>query len=404
MMKSRTIIGVSKKMQTAVRHLATLRVLRNLIIAVANISLFTLHSSLLSSCDREPLELYKKGDSKVDIFYDWSYYKGPTPNGIYVMYAKNGDKFTYRYPTHDMSGKEDENVDNGSYKQLVMTNTFAEYEGNMRFYDTDDFEKIRVQSEYYNITNQDAWDKGMRYMEEPMSLGVAIDSFEVKTGTDGLIFYEYDKDSGVDSLNQQRQDTIRPMTTTLTIRVKVRGINYMKPPEQGGVDGYITGLANGCSLTKFWRSTEVGNIKLNNWRIDGYESRSGNTTRAGDMQVGWIATDIQTFGLPHGRELLIQRSEKSNYIKLHFTSLDGTKTTDFSYDVGKMLRYDGDDGTQEASFTQADVSLQLELEIDAPLIDEEKLPTLPYSQPEGSGQFDAQVEDWGDDQNVDVPM
>jgi outer membrane protein OmpA-like peptidoglycan-associated protein len=109
------------------------------------------------------------------------------------MYAKTGDKFTYRYPTHDMSGKEDENVDNGSYKQLVMTNTFAEYEGNMRLYDTDDFEKIRVQSEYYNITNQDAWDKGMRYMEEPMSLGVAIDSFEVKTGTDGLIFYEYDK-------------------------------------------------------------------------------------------------------------------------------------------------------------------------------------------------------------------
>ena len=388
MMKRRNIWNGSNKMQALVWHLASLMLL---FIVVA-------------SCYREPLELYKQGDSKVVIGYDWTFYNGPLPNGIFVMYAWNGNKFTKRYPTHDLSGETNEQMANGTYKQLVMTNTFSEYEGNLRFYDTDDFEKIRVQSDYYNITNQDAWDLGMRYMEEPMKLGVAVDSFEVKMDNDGLVFYEYDKGGEVDTLNQIRQDTIRSMTTTLTIRVKVRGINYIKDPSQGGVDGFITGMANGCSLSKFWRSTEVGNIKLNHWRIEGYESSPRRADASSDMLVGWIVIDVETFGLPHGRELLYQRAENSNYIKLHFVSLDGTKSKEYSYDVGKMIHYNGDDGTLEATFEQTDVSLQLDLVIDAPYVEEDDLPTMPYSQPEGTGQFDADVQPWGDDENVDVPM
>ena len=390
MMKRRNIWNGSNKMQAAVWHLASLMLL---FIAVA-------------SCNREPLELYKKGDSKVTIGYDWNYFNGPKPNGIYVMYFKDGNTLTQSYPTHDLSGETNEQMPNGYYKQMVMTNTIQDYEGNIRFYDVADFEKIRVQSEYYNITSQEAWDKGMRYMEEPMKLGVAVDSFEVKMDNDGLVFYEYDKDDGVDTLNQERQDTIRSMTTTLTIRVKVRGINYIKDPSMGGVDGYITGLANGCSLSKTWRSTEVGNIKLNHWRLDGYETpaNSRRANESGEMQIGWVAIDVETFGLPHGRELLYQRTDKSNFIKLHFVALDGTNTKEYSYDVGKMISYDGDDGTMGATFDQADVSLHLDLLIDAPYVEEEDVPTMPYSQPEGTGQFDADVQPWGDDENVDVPM
>lgn len=388
MMKRNDILNRSRKMQTTVQHL------------VLMVLLFV----IVASCYREPLELYKKGDSQVKIGYDWDFYNGEKPNGIYVMYFKNGNTLTNSYPTHDTSGETNEQMPNGTYKQLIMTNTIQDYEGNMRFYDVDDFEKIRVMSEYYNITTSDAWDKGMRYMEEPKKLGVAVDSFEVKMDNDGLLFYEYDKYDGIDTLNQERQDTIWPMTTTLTIRVKVRGINYIKDPSMGGVDGYITGLANGCSLSKKWRSTEVGNIKLNNWRLDGYENSPRRANGDGEMQVGWIAIDVETFGLPHGRELLYQRTEQSNFIKLHFVALDGTKTKEYSYNVGKMISYDGDDGTLEATFDQADVSLHLDLLIDAPYVEEDDVPIMPYSQPEGTGQFDAEVEPWGDDENVDVPM
>ena len=391
MMKRRNIWNGSNKMQALVWHLASLMLL---FIVVA-------------SCYREPLELYKKGDSKVTIGYDWGFYNGPKPEGIYVMYFKDGNTLTNSYPTHDTWGEINERMPNGTYKQLVMTNTRKDYEGNMRFLDVNDFEKIRVQSEYYNINSQEAWDNGMRYMEEPKKLGVAVDSFEVKMDNDGLIFYEYDKDDGVDTLNQERQDTIWPMTTTMKIRVKVRGLNYIVDPSMGGVEGYITGMANGCSLSKFWRSTEVGNLKLDNWHIVGYESRSNTrSNRAAEMVVGWIETEVETFGLPHGRELLYQRTDQSNFIKLHFKSIDPNKNprVEFSYNVGKMITYDGDDGTPNATFTQSDVSLHLDLVIDAPVFNEDDLPLMPYAQPEGSGQFDAEVQPWGDDENVDVPM
>ena len=180
-MKRRNIWNGSNKMQALVWHLASLMLL---FIVVA-------------SCYREPLELYKKGDSKVTIGYDWGFYNGPKPEGIYVMYFKDGSTLTNSYPTHDTWGETNERMPNGTYKQLVMTNTIQDYEGNMRFLDDNDFEKIRVQSEYYNITSKEAWDNGMRYMEEPKKLGVAVDSFEVKMDNDGLIFYEYDKDKQV---------------------------------------------------------------------------------------------------------------------------------------------------------------------------------------------------------------
>ncbi len=404
MMKSRTIIGVSKKMQTAVRHLASLLLF---------FSLFTFVFSLFTtSCYREPLELYKQGDSKVTIVYDWSEF-GKEPAYVFVMYYKDGNTLTNGYQTSDVTGETNERMPNGTYQKIVMTYTPTdpEYEGNMRFLDVNDFEKARVQSEYYNITSQDAWDKGMRYMEQPKELGIAIDSFEVNMNNDGLQFYEYNKGDDIDTLNQQRQDTIRPMTTTLKIIVKVRGINYIQPLTNNrvDVDGYITGMANGCSLSQFWRSTEVGNIKLNNeWKISDYKSTSNTrSNRAGEMEVGYIETTISTFGLPHGRELQYQRTPNSNYLMLHFISLDpvANPRVEFAYNIGKIISYLKESlNDSTATFTQRDVAQPLELVIDAPAIAEDDLPIMPYAQPKGSGQFDAQVEDWGDDQNVDVPM
>ena len=392
-MKRRNIWNGSNKMQALVWHLVSL------------LLLFV----VIFSCDREPIELYKAGDSKVVIGYDWTYYNGPLPNGIFVMYAHNGDSITQSYATHDLSGETNEQMPNGAYKQLVMTNTFQEYLGNMRFFDIDDFEKIRAVSNTYNITDMNAWDTGRQYMKEPMYIGVAVDSFDVKMDNDGLVFYEYDKDGDVDTLHQERQDTIRSMVTTLTIRVKVRGINYINSPELGGVDGYITNLANGFFLSQQWRTSEVGDIKLDHWRFDGYEedpaagSRRAEKESENEYKVGWIATDIQIFGLPHGQELLCQRTENSNYMKLHFTRING-ETIDFDYNVGKMVHYEGDDGTLNLSFELTDVALQLDLEIDANTVGEDDVPTIPYTQPSGTGAFDAEVEPWGNEENVDVPM
>jgi hypothetical protein len=118
--------------------------------------------------------------------------------------------------------------------------------------------------------------------------------------------------------------------------------------------------------------------------------------------VGWMKCVCETFGLSHGRELLRWRTPENNYIKLHFTLLDG-RTKDFSYLVGRDIRYKGDEGDLEY-FDQTDVTLELNLNIEAPAFDDDEVPILPYAQPEGSGQFDAQVAPWGDDIDVTIPM
>lgn len=389
MMKSRTIIGVSKKMQTAVRHLAYPLLLIILII----------------SCDREPLELYMQGDSLVNIDQDWSIF-GTKPENISVLYFKDGDSLTQKEEIHIKNienGINHDDLRNGNYKMIFMTNTNSDYEVVMDFYDVDNYDSIRVQSKY-SFAKEGAWDEGMRYMDEPIALGVAIDSINIERENDGMIFYEYDKRDNIGTKTDSVMPTVWPMTTKMTIWVKVRGINYILDPSLGGVEGYITGMANGCWLSSFWRSTEVGNLKLTNWQKGSGYSR--NTTRAGDREDGWIYAEIQTFGLPHGREWTCQRSEQSNFLKLHFISLDPVKfpKVEFSYNVGKMLRYSNDTNSPDSVFKNTDCRYPLELKICEPDIPEDQLPTMPYAQPEGTGQFDAQVEDWGDDQNVDVPM
>ena len=206
----------------------------------------------------------------------------------------------------------------------------------------------------------------------------------------------------------ERLETILPMTTTLNIHVKVRGIKYMRSLSSGGLSGYVMGLADGFLLNQRWRRSNVGDIKLTKWKM-GYDDDKAvphdslaNDSLVKDGYIGWVHTSVETFGLPHGKELLQWRVPQDNYILLHFTLIDG-RVFNFGYPVGLNIRYEGDNGTAEI-FTQSDVTLVLDLVIDAPFYNEGQVPILPYAQPEGSSAFDAQVEPWSDDVDIDIPM
>lgn len=381
MMKRRDILNVRSRMQAVVCHLACLFAL-----------LF-----LTEACNREPLELYHDGKADVQITYDWMSRYGERPDGMTLMLAHNGDAINFSDVTHDID-LTTMRANSGKYLLTVMNKTFGEY-STVSFYNRNTHNDLHVKSKTYYVQTDNIWDSGRTYLEQPEKMGVGIDTFTVSNVIDSLIFYDYREESKIDTVHIRRHVVIEPMTTTLKVRVKVRGIKYMK-----SMEGYVTGMADGFYLNQRWRTKEVGTIKLEGWRRDTEYERTARHRADGteEENVGWMVCDVETFGLPHGRELLKDRTPESNYIMLHFTLLDN-KTVDFAYQVGKNIRYEGDDGTVQA-FYQADVALQLDLEIDAPYYDNEELPDLPYSQPPGTGAFDADVEDWGDDENVDVPM
>lgn len=346
------------------------------------------------SCQRDPLELYYNGQADVHITYDWESKFGIKPDGMTLMLAHDGDSITYT----DFSNDVDESklhLNSGEYRLMVMNKTMGEF-SKVNFYNRKSYENFMVKLKTYYVESENLWDNGRTYMEQPEKIGIGVDTFRIVNSVDSIIFYDYRETAHPDTVHLKRHVVIYPMSTTLKVRVKVRGISNMKDME-----GYITGMADGFYPNQGWRTKEAGTIKLSGWTP---EKRS--STRADEPEeeanVGWMTCNVETFGLPHGRELLKDRVPESNYIMLHFTLLDNT-SIDFAYRVGKEIRYEGDDGTM-TSFLQTDVALELNLEIDTPYYENDEVPILPYAQPSGTGAFDAEVEDWGDDVNVDVPM
>lgn len=345
------------------------------------------------SCQRDPLELYYNGQADVHITYDWESKFGQKPDGMTLMLAHDGDSITYTDFTNDVD-ETTTRLNSGVYRLMVMNKTIGEF-SKVNFYNRKSYNDFMVKLKTYYVESENLWDNGRTYMEEPEKIGIGTDTFSVKSSVDSIIFYDYRETAHPDTVHLQRHVVIYPMSTTLKVRVKVRGISNMKDME-----GYITGMADGFYPNQGWRTKEAGTIKLSGWTP---EKRS--STRADEEEeanVGWMTCNVETFGLPHGRELLKDRVPESNYIMLHFTLLDNS-SIDFAYRVGKEIRYEGDDGTM-TSFLQTDVALELNLEIDTPYYENDEVPILPYAQPSGTGAFDAEVEDWGEDVNVDVPM
>ncbi len=346
------------------------------------------------SCQRDPLELYYNGQADVHITYDWESKFGQKPDGMTLMLAHDGDSITYTDATNDVDESK-LRLNSGEYKLMVINNTFGEY-GKVNFYNRRSYENMMVKLKTYYVESENLWDNGRTYLEEPEKIGIGVDTFYIANAVDSIIFYDYRDQANPDTIHLRRHVVIQPMSTTLNVRVKVRGVSYMK-----AMEGYITGMADGFYLNQGWRTSDAGTLKLKGWAP---EKRSSTRADEDDDEenVGWMTCNVETFGLPHGRELLKDRVPESNYIMLHFTLLDDT-SIDFAYRVGKQIRYVGDDGTM-TSFLQTDVALELDLEIDTPYYENDEVPILPYTQPSGTGGFDAEVQPWGDDVNVDVPM
>lgn len=363
--------------------------MKKLISLLAPVLLIIGATGLMTSCDRYEVERYYTGKADVSVDIDWMSRFGERPSGMTIMLAKDGDAITFTDITNDVD-HYDLQLEPGEYKMIIFNRTFGEF-GSMRFGQTRSFNDVYAFAMQLQRTNAD-WDASADYIREPESIGCAVDTFTVLPEmTDGEFRFVYWKDKidgNYESL--KLREVVEPMTTELYVRVKVIGFRYM-----AGVVGNISGMANGFLLSQAWRRQQVGYHFLDSWKLKAAPEESSE-----EKSVGYITTKISTFGLPHGRELPSQRQPAFNVLSLCFTLLDDTKHV-FRYLVGDKIFYRGG---EVADFNKHDVTLELELDITAPFFSDDEVPHLPYAQPSGTGAFDAEVEPWGDDENVDVPM
>ena len=363
--------------------------MKKLISLLAPVLLVIGATGLMTSCDRYEVERYYTGKADVSVDIDWMSRFGERPSGMTIILAKDGDAITFTDITNDVD-HYDLHLEPGEYKMIIFNRTFNEF-GSMRFGQTRSFYDVYAYATQLQRTTEE-WDLNASYMREPEAIGCAVDTFTVLPEmTDGEFRFVYWKDK-IDGYYEslKLREVVEPMVTELYVRVKVIGFRYM-----AGVVGNISGMADGFLLSQAWRRLQMGYHFLDSWAIKAAPEESSE-----EKSVGYITTKISTFGLPHGRELPSQRLPAYNTLSLCFTLIDDTKHV-FRYNVGDKIFYRGKDVTE---FDKHDVTLELELDIAAPFYSDDEVPHLPYAQPSGTGAFDAEVEPWGDDENVDVPM
>ena len=346
--------------------------------------------ALCTACDRYEIELYYTGKADVRVNIDWETRFGEKPTGMTIMLAKDGDSITFT-DISNFVDYYDLELEPGTYKMLIFNRTSGEF-GSMRFFQMKSFTDAFAYAQQLQRTTE-FWDVNVSYLREPESIGCVVDTFTVVPEmTDGNFRFVPWRDWKGDlretlTLNE----IVDPMTTELYVRVKVIGYKYM-----ASVIGNISGMADGFLLTQAWRRAQTGYHLLDAWESAPAPAESDST-----ISVGYITTRINTFGLPHGRELLSQRDPNNNLLTLCFTLINGSQHV-FRYPVGKHIKYKTAD--ENGYFSKTDVTLELELLLEAPFFTNPEVPNLPYAQPIGTGAFDAEVADWGDEENIDIPF
>ena len=356
----------------------------------------------LAAC-RRPLEVYYRDHALVKIEVDWMAKYGTRPGGMSIyLYDEKGKLVKAYPPTNNVDVAYLELTEAGKYKYVVMSQSTGEYEeqGTMRFDNADAFDSFlsRATEAENRSRNRSRAEADTRmseftYMQPPQQFAAVTDSFELTEEMlqEHLHFIDYRDDA------EQRTDICltrhvepEPMVTSIHTQVRVAGIDNAM-----GCTAALEGMAEGCYIARVWRMDDPRTLNLSSWR--------GLSTRA-DNGDGWICCDINTYGLPDGREPEDSRTDESLRLTLCFTLRDGSVHL-FTYNVGKtdnerglQLYYDDYPDGLPTPVTKEHVRRHLNLIVDVP--DYPHLPDVAESKV-GAG-FDAIVLDWEDGGVIDL--
>lgn len=343
---------------------------------------------LTVSCDRRPLEVYNENVADLQIKVDWSQFD-EHPSGMTMLFSKDGDDVTQTVVTNEVDSV-DVFLTPGIYYMTLFNQSFDEF-GSMYFSDTRSHDQVKARATDLTTVLTE-WSASGRYMSDPDPIAVAVDTIIITEDMVGrrYVFEDYQVHNvEVDTIRHIICEVPKPMTTMLSVDVRVKGINSLR-----AVEGSIDGMADGFLLSQFWRTETTGTLLLSQWKaMFDYE----------DNGMGWLTIRIPTFGLPHGKEMEWQRAETDNVLRLHFMLIDGS-TLDFTYPVGKFIKYRGE---IEDMIARTDQTLELLLVIDADTDGKGNFPypELPDVENDGNGgTFEAFVDDWEEGGDISIPL
>lgn len=333
------------------------------------------------SCSHDELCYHHPHDSRVRFNVDWSDFVEEVPTGMTVMvFPQDGGKVQTQHTntiTHALFA-----IPAGRYHSLVYNQSPSEF-GGLSFRGMEQFETAEV---YANPTDS-RWyvsrgDEDGRLVTEPEWLGtdrleniVVTPEMVNQTGEENMTQLTSSRarsDNGILVGNYKPQNIVY----TITVKVHIEGIYNLRSARAS-----LTGLAEGYWLGKGKPTANKVIQLMEDWKL---------TINPDDPTRGTIETQIACFGLPDGH----RGTAEENELMLSLLLVDNKTKLDFPFYVGDDFEAHME---EDIHLTQ---SLALQVDITIP----ERLPDVkPEGYTEGGG-FDAKVEDWGEEQQIEIPM
>lgn len=339
----------------------------------------------VASCERR--SIYEEGRTAVPVIVqmDWRELGGDPTGATIGFYPENGSA-PLLFRTNSVIRAQVE-VPSGYYTVLVFNRTVDEY-GTMHFDRMSALGSAQAILDYeYSSWAGTADSVGRTVYEPELIVCGRTDHFEVRERANGIIREHEDSRpatrAGIsyDPSDPNVPDTVKVtpqrMVYTATFNVRVSGLQNVRSAR-----AYITGMAGAEYLATRSATDTIATHVLEQW---------STSPDPADYTKGYLRTTFDCFGLPE--QYRSGRVPWNEHLYLQVLLVDGKTVITKAYDVGDLIE-------------QHDAELELALAVgletrpgDDPLI-------LPDVEPEDGKEsgFDVHFEDWGDTQDVIVPM
>ena len=331
---------------------------------------------LLCSCNHKELCYHHPHTAKVRIDVDWTQFEKETPTGMTVMIYPIDDGQHVRHLTNTITHAVVD-LEAGLYNTIVYNQSETEF-GTVAFtgmdrFSTAEVHTIDVTSRWYACRAE-----GERLVVQPEWIGTdycteaEVTPSMVETAREEYIANLSKADN---SLTQFviASHTPQNIIHTISVKVHLKGIYNLRSARAS-----LTGLAGGYSFSKDEPTGNNVTQLLETWTM---------TQNPDDPTQGYITAQITSMGLPYGHASKAEENE----LTLSVLLVDNETIIDIPFKVGDKFRkvYD-----ESGRYTH---NIHVELWAEDPLPDVKPADG-------GDGGFNATVDDWGDEQNVDIEM
>lgn len=328
---------------------------------------------LMLACNHKDLCYHHPHTAKVRINADWSLFNKETPSGMTVMlYPQDGKAM--RQLTNNTSYALFE-LPVGLYHTIVFNQSEEEF-GSISFMGLEDFSTAEIVTNVADSRWYESRTDNEKVAKQPEWVGTsALTDAEVTQEMIDLTTQELISGGYSRVAPEFVIASHVPQNIVHTIKVKVHLENIYN---LRSARASLNGLADSYLIAEGHTTTDKVTQLLESWSLT-YDDI--------DPTKGYITATITSLGLPED----FSGAAEDNDFNLSLLLVDDTTIVNMDFQVG--------DKWQIKNNEQGNLTLEMELDLwgDKPLPDVQPTDS-------GDGGFDATVDDWGDEENVDIDI